>query len=78
MDFPGSAVVKNPPPNAVATRDMGLIPGSGRSPGVRKWQPPLIFLPGKFDGEEPSKLQSMRLAESDRTEHTGMNQYHTV
>jgi len=27
-------VVKNPPPNAGGTRDMGLIPGSRRSPRV--------------------------------------------
>jgi len=26
-------VVKNPPANAGDARDMGLIPGSGRSPG---------------------------------------------
>jgi len=26
-------VVKNPPPNAGDLKDMGLIPGSGRSPG---------------------------------------------
>ena len=26
-------VVNNPPANAADTRDMGLIPGSGRSPG---------------------------------------------
>ena len=31
--FPGGAVVKNPPANAGDARDMGLIPGSGRSPG---------------------------------------------
>ena len=30
MDLPGDSVVKNPPANA---RDMGLIPGLGRSPG---------------------------------------------
>ena len=30
MAFPGDSVVKNPPANA---RDIGLIPGSGRSPG---------------------------------------------
>ena len=30
MGFPGDSVVKNPPANA---RDMGLIPGPGRSPG---------------------------------------------
>ena len=29
-DFPGGSVVKNPPTKA---GDMGLIPGSGRSPG---------------------------------------------
>ena len=30
--FPGGSVVKNPPANAGATGDAGLIPGSGRSP----------------------------------------------
>ena len=28
-------MVKNPPANIGDTRDAGLIPGSGRSPGVR-------------------------------------------
>ena len=32
--FPGGTVVKNPPANAGDTRDMGLIPGLERSPGV--------------------------------------------
>ena len=36
MDFPGGAVVKNPPPNA---GDPGSIPGSGRSPGARNGNP---------------------------------------
>ena len=31
--FPGGAVVKNLPANAGDKRDIGLIPGSGRSPG---------------------------------------------
>ena len=31
--FPGGSVVKNPPTNAGDIRDMGLIPGLGRSPG---------------------------------------------
>ena len=31
--FPGGSVVKNPPANAGDARDMGSIPGSGRSPG---------------------------------------------
>ena len=51
-------MVKNLPVNA---GDVGLIPGSGRFPWRRKWQPTLIFLPGKFHGqEEPGGLQSMR------------------
>ena len=29
--FPGGSVVKNPPTNAGDTREVGLIPGSGRS-----------------------------------------------
>ena len=32
-DFPGGAVVENPPTNAGDTRDVGSIPGSGKSPG---------------------------------------------
>ena len=35
-DFPGGTVVKNPPANA---GDVGSIPGSGRSPGVRSGYP---------------------------------------
>ena len=31
MGFPGGSVVKNPPANARDARDMGLIPGLGRS-----------------------------------------------
>ena len=31
--FPGGSVVKNLPANAEGTGDVGLIPGSGRSPG---------------------------------------------
>ena len=27
--------------------DAGLIPGMGRSPGERKWQPTLLFSSGK-------------------------------
>ena len=32
MGFPGGAVVKNPPVNAGDVRDVGLMPGWGRSP----------------------------------------------
>ena len=44
-------VVKNPLANAGDTRDAGSIPGWGRSPRSRKWQPTLVSLPGKFHGQ---------------------------
>jgi len=31
--------------------DPGSIPGLGRSPWRRKWQPTPVFLPGKFHGQ---------------------------
>ena len=31
--------------------DLGSIPGSGRSPGRRVWQPTLVRLPGEFYGQ---------------------------
>ena len=34
MGFPDGIVVKNLPVNAGDAEDSGLIPGSGRSPGV--------------------------------------------
>ena len=43
-------VVKNPPANAGDVRDVGLIPGSGRSPGVGNWKPTLVFLPRESHG----------------------------
>ena len=50
-------VVKNPPANA---GDAGSIPGLGRSPGERKWQPTPVFLLGKSrEPEEPGGLQSL-------------------
>ena len=39
MGFPGDSVVKNPPANAGSTRDVGSIPGSGRSPGAGNSNP---------------------------------------
>ena len=43
------SVVKNPPANA---GDAGSIPGLGRSPWRRKWQPTPVFLPGKSHGQK--------------------------
>ena len=39
---------KNQPANA---GDTGSIPGSGRSPFRRTWQPTLAFLPGEAHGQ---------------------------
>ena len=36
--------------------DTGSIPGSGRYPGGRKWQPTLVVLPKKSQKEESDKL----------------------
>ena len=59
MEFSGGTVVKNLPANAGDARDMGLIPGWGRSSGagmathfsILAWKIPWT--------EEPSRLQSM-------------------
>ena len=39
LGFPGGSVVKNPPAKARDTRNVGSIPGSGRSPGEGKGYP---------------------------------------
>ena len=49
--FPGGSEVKNPPPNAGHARDTGSVPGSGRFPWRRTWQPTAVFLPGEFHGQ---------------------------
>ena len=67
-------VVKNPSANAEDTRDMGLIPGSGRSLeeamathlSILAWRIPWT--------EKPSRLQFLVHKESDRTEAT----WHTI
>ena len=33
------------------TGNTGLIPGLGRSPGGRKWQPTPVFFPGESHGQ---------------------------
>ena len=41
-------MVKNPPANTGDARNATSIPGFEKSPGVGKWQPTPVFLPGKF------------------------------
>ena len=44
-------MVKSPPAKAVYMRNVGSIPGLGRSPKRRAWQPTPVFLPGKSHGQ---------------------------
>ena len=46
--FPGGSDVKE---SAYNVRDPGSIPGSGKSPGERNWQPTPVFLPGESHGQ---------------------------
>ena len=58
MGFPGGSVVKNSPANAGDTRDVGFIPGPGRSPGKGNGNPLPVFLPGESPWtEEPGRIQ---------------------
>ena len=72
-------VVKNLPANARDLRELGLIPGSGRSSGRRKWQPTPVFLPGEPHGQQNLVGYSLwGHKESDTTEvaqcaHTTLN-----
>ena len=64
-------VIKNPSANAGDVRDAGWIPGLGRSPSRRAWQPTLGFLPGEFQGQRSLVGYSpWRRRESDMTELT--------
>ena len=41
-------MIENLPANA---GDAGSIPGSGRFPQKREWQPTVVFLPGESHGQ---------------------------
>ena len=63
-------MVRNPPANAGDIRNMGLIPGLGRSPGEGHGNP-LLFLPGESHGERSlAGYSPWGHKESDRTEMT--------
>ena len=69
LGFPGGSVVENLLVNSGDTRDVGSIPGLGRSLeegmgthcSTLAWRIPWT--------EEPGGIQSMRSQESDMTEH---------
>ena len=74
MGFPSRSVGKKSACNAEDTRDAGLIPGSGRSPGRGNGNPLLAweipFMPGKFHGQRSLVGHSpWGRKESDKTEH---------
>ena len=71
-------MVKNLPVNAGDARDMGLIPGSGRSPGVENCNPLHSCLENSKT-EEPGGLQLMELQRVGHdwvTEHYSYNLFH--
>ena len=49
--FPGGASGKEPACQCRRRKRLGLIPGLGRFPWRRKWQPTLVLLPGKSHGQ---------------------------
>ena len=63
LGFSGGSVVKNSPANA---RDRGLIPGYGRSPWRRKWQPTPVFLLRESRGQRSLVGYCLWVAESQK------------
>ena len=49
-------VVKIPPINPGDVGVVGSIPGLGRPPWRRAWQPTPVFFPGEYHGEESGGL----------------------
>ena len=72
---PGGELMKNLPANKGDTRDVGLIPGTGRSPGEGKWQPTPVFSPRKSYGQRSLAATYSRWGrkESDTTEHARLH-----
>ena len=74
--FPGGSVIKNLPANA---GDAGSIPGSGRSPQRRKWQPTPVLLPGESHGGRSLVGYSpWSHKELDTTERFQFNQFNSI
>ena len=68
LSFPGGSEGKESACNA---RDPGSVPGFGRSPGERKWQPTPVFLPEEFHGQRSLVgYRSQGCKELDTTEMT--------
>ena len=77
--FLGGTVAKNLPANAGDSRDAALIPGSGRSPGVRNGNPlQYSFLENSMDRGAWWAIQFMGCKESDMTEHMNTHTHRHV
>ena len=69
--FPGGSVSKESICNAGDTGDAGSIPGSGRFPWRRAWQPTPVILPGESHGQRGLAGNSQQgQKESDTAEAT--------
>ena len=69
--FPGGTSGKELPANAGDVRDAGSIPGLGKIPWRRAWQPSPVFLPGESHGQKSLEGYSLwGHKESDMTEVT--------
>ena len=69
MGFPSGLVVKNPPTNARATGESGLIPGLGRSPGVGNYNPLQYSCLGNPMDRGVWRATVLGVAESDTIMH---------
>ena len=73
MDFPGGASGREPPASAGDIRDMGLLPGSGRSPGEGIGNPLQYFCLKTPMDRGAWKATVHRVTESDMTEVTSQH-----
>ena len=72
--YSGGSVVKNLPANATDSRDLGLIPGWGRSPGVGNGNPlQCSCLENSMDRGTWRVCSPWGWKESDMTEHACRN-----
>ena len=56
----------------------GFDPWMGKSPRRRKWQPPPVFLPRKFQTAEPDRATVRGVAESDMTEPANTSTHNII
>ena len=76
MGFLGGTVVKNLPANAEDARDMGSIPGLGRSPREGNGNPLQYFCLENSVDREAWQATAHRVAESDMTEQLSTHARH--